>query len=140
MNRRSITITLFYTVLLALLAAACNSESETIVPIITENEPTRTQDARTDSTQVSAAQTPNVPEPTDIQVDLAPRVNGYTCCKLNTPAPARGTMRLVVVDDDCTRTVTAVPVAIPDTGPRPTDLWRISFARPTIRNFSSFPI
>ena len=73
MNRRSIPILLLCTLL---LATACNAESETIIPIITESGATRTQVAETDPTPVLDAQTPTVPESTEIQVDLAARVNG----------------------------------------------------------------
>ena len=51
---------------------------------------------------------------------LAPMVKGKTCLVVNTPAPARGTIRLVVVDDDWTNMVTIVPEAIPFAGLLPT--------------------
>ena len=40
---------------------------------------------------------------------FAPNLNGYNWRRLITPLPARGTIFLVVVDDDWTSTVTRVP-------------------------------
>ena len=71
---------------------------------------------------------------------FAPSVNGYRSFVVKSPEPARGTARLVVVDDDCTKIVTAVPEAIPDQGPLPMAECKISLALPTITDLSSLPI
>jgi len=44
---------------------------------------------------------------------FAPRVNGYTCLRVSTPAPARGTMVEVVIDELCTIIVNSIPNKIP---------------------------
>ena len=40
---------------------------------------------------------------------FAPRVNGYNCLRVTTPAPARGTMVEVVIDELWTIIVNAIP-------------------------------
>ena len=44
---------------------------------------------------------------------FAPRVKGYTCLSVSTPAPARGTMVEVVIDELWTMKVKSIPNKIP---------------------------
>jgi hypothetical protein len=40
---------------------------------------------------------------------FAPNVNGYICLRVRTPAPARGIIVEVVIDELCTRIVSITP-------------------------------
>ena len=71
---------------------------------------------------------------------LAPRVNGKTCLSVMIPAPAIGTKRLVVVEEDYTIIVTRVPASIPTKIPLPSALSRRAFALPVMTYFKDLLI